>query len=451
MIKVFHPENFLLERKYIVDILLLEFLGLKIEHATSPEINETKILFENGHSLIVKDHFFSIIKDSSTYLSLKNLPKSILWIYKKKNDFITEKKLPILYGNDTIVLTKKNIILGADVFASAFFMLTRWEEYINKNKDIHQRFLAEKSVAFQNSFLKEPIVDQYVEMLWNMFLYLGVKQKRKIRQFNALLTYDVDMALLWPNYQFIFKKSVGDLLKRRNITEALFTLRNGLKTKYYKYKDPFDTFDFLIKQTEEIGLQAHFFFLSGGDSKYDQSLRLDHQFMKDLFDKLKQRNHIIGFHPSYDTYKDIDLFKKEKLTLEKAIGCQVKVGRQHFLRFHVPETWQIWDTMGMDWDSTMYYAEHPGFRCGTCHAYSVFNILTRKKLKIKELPLTAMEISWINYLKTPPDQMFNDISSLIKKVRKYKGTFVLLWHNSSFNIPEFQPYEHVYKKILGIL
>jgi len=127
----------------------------------------------------------------------------------------------------------------------------------------------------------------------------------------------------------------------------------------------------------------------------------------------------------------------------------VNEGRQHFLRFEVPTTWQIWEDNNMEWDSTLTYPEKEGFRCGTCYEYSVFNILSRKKLKLKEIPLEVMEGSLVNYQNLSPEKAEKKIIKLIEKVKKYNGSFVLLWHNSSFNNDLWTGYQRVYEKIVS--
>ncbi|MDK2886983.1 MAG: hypothetical protein PWP54_1563 [Thermosipho sp. (in: thermotogales)] len=124
-------------------------------------------------------------------------------------------------------------------------------------------------------------------------------------------------------------------------------------------------------------------------------------------------------------------------------------GRQHYLRFEIPTTWQIWEEANMEWDSTLSYADKEGFRCGVCYPYSVFNILTRKKLKLKERPLIVMDVSFIGYQQNiSMEEIEEKIVKLISKVKKYEGEFVFLWHNSSFNIGIWKKYEYFYEKIL---
>ncbi len=46
-----------------------------------------------------------------------------------------------------------------DLFSALFFMISRYEEYVNTTKDQWHRFPAKASLAYQNNFLHLPIVD----------------------------------------------------------------------------------------------------------------------------------------------------------------------------------------------------------------------------------------------------------------------------------------------------
>ncbi len=124
---------------------------------------------------------------------------------------------------------------------------------------------------------------------------------------------------------------------------------------------------------------------------------------------------MIGFHLSYNAYNDQKQWKEEFNKLSSKISQNVKIGRQHFLRFEVPTTWQIWEDNNMKWDSTLSYADKEGFRCGASYEYSVFNILTRKKLKLKEMPLEVMEVTMVGYQNLAPEIMFR-IKRLLKEI-----------------------------------
>ncbi|MCF8443172.1 MAG: polysaccharide deacetylase family protein [Saprospiraceae bacterium] len=442
------PANNQAERQYAAEVLLVEWLGLSVQYQFGETAFAAELTLDNGNRLLLEDHFFSTFPSPLSYLKAGNIPQQIFNAVQATNPFLPEKDLPILFGNDHLDISPTEITCGIDIFAATFFMLTRWEEYVLPDRDLHERFPAKASLAGKNGFLHRPVVNEMVEMLWGMLMHLGIGQKRKNRQFEVLLTHDVDEALLWRSLGFFLKKLGGDLVKRLDFHAVGFDLKSYYNTRFNGEKDPYDTFDYLMRCADRNSLQCHFFFLSGGNTKFDSPLTLTSPFMCQLFKSIEANGHIIGLHPSYNTLKDSNLFTQEKEALELATGLPIRHGRHHFLRFEVPTTWQAWEDQGMVWDSTLYYAEQPGFRCGVCYAFPVFNFLTRQKLRLKEVPLTAMEVSWTSYLKVSPDEMLNDMMQLHETVRKYNGTFVLLWHNSSFNTSEWKAFAKVYEKLL---
>ena len=68
-------------------------------------------------------------------------------------------------------------------------------------------------------------------------------------------------------------------------------------------------------------------------------------------------------------------------------------GRQHFLRWANPETWRNWEAAGLDYDCTLAYAEAVGFRTGTCHPYRVFDLSERRPLRLRERPFQVMDVT----------------------------------------------------------
>ena len=46
---------------------------------------------------------------------------------------------------------------------------------------------------------------------------------------------------------------------------------------------------------------------------------------------------------------------------------------------------------GLDYDTTVSFADTPGFHCGVCYEFPVFNVLTRQKLPLIERPLVVMD------------------------------------------------------------
>ena len=244
------------------------------------------------------------------------------------------------------------------------------------------------------------------------------------------------------------RRFVGDLFKRKSKLLASQTSRIFFYRKFGIQKDPYDTYDYLMDLSEQINSKSSFYFLSGKKSIYDPDYFLNHRKIKQVMRKINQRGHIIGIHPSYHTYNNNQLWEKEYTRLALISPQVIKSGRQHYLRFAVPHTWQIWEDHNLDHDSSMGYADCVGFRCGICTPFTVFNFLSRQKLKLKEKPLHIMDATLVEYRKLAPEQSKKEILKIIGKVKKYKGTFVILWHNSSFTIPPWDNYQDIYQEIL---
>ncbi len=449
MIKIIIPNNNINERKYIIDILFNEFLGLEYSIEIIENSKNYSIVLENKKKLMFQDCFFNKFQKDLQYLEEVNIPKKVKFVI---NNFIIEKDIPVIYGTDKLIIdNQKSITCGIDIFASSFYMLTRWEEYVNKIRDEHSRFPAYASLACKNNFLDRPIVNEYVEMLWNMLKYLGINDNRKEREFKLLLTHDVDVPLNYTSLKSTVRVAIGDIIKRKNIKLALDNFLPRLKVHLGIEKDPFDTFDYLMDISEKVGTKSYFFFMGSGQTKFDNYYKINDGFIHRLIEKIKKKGHYIGIHPTYNAYIDLEQFKKEKVEVEENLDTQITFGREHYLRFEVPTTWQIWEDCKMEWDSTLCYADKEGFRCGVCYEYSVFNILTRKQLKLKEKPLVVMECSFVTYQPNiTSTTMEIKIKELLGRVKKYNGEFVFLWHNSNFNTPKWKKYQDVYKNVLKI-
>ena len=443
ILKITSPSSFEQEKKYLFEVIFSEFLGLEYELKFS-EQTDYVLTFNGSKELAFSDSFFHNIKDEMTYLHKKNLPKDISFC---SNEFLEEENIPILYGDNTLLVSKNSIHCGIDVFASVFFMLSRWEEYVVKDRDKHNRFSAHSSIAYKYNFLNRPIVNEYIEMLWNMMHHLDFKQNRKKRVFNWLLTHDVDYIKKWTLPHKLFRSVMGDLYKRKSISQAFRSIFSYVSSKLKFSKDPFDTFDFLMSISEENGLKSYFFFMSGGQSQYDNNYSIIDALP--IITKIKQRGHQLGIHASYNAYNDPKLLSSEIKKMEMISNQKMTFGRGHFLRYDAPLTARIWDENKLSWDSTLCYADEPGFRCGVCYEFPVFDFIHSKMLSLKQKPLILMEATLLDYKKLSDSEIIDRFSYFKKKVEKYKGEFVVLWHNSSFSIGPYKNCKKIYKQILS--
>ena len=322
-------------------------------------------------------------------------------------------------------------------------MLSRYEEIVVRERDNHDRFSAKSSVAYKERFLFRPIVNEYVELLFALLRHLFPQLERKKMYFKISPTHDVDVPFRYLNVSLprLVRHMGGDVLKRKSMVLAFDTLFRWQKIKDGKLEnDPYYSFDFIMAQSEKRGLKSSFYFLPSSSSEMDLKYPVTISEMHDLLQIIDKRGHEIGIHGSYGTYLNGETFKSDVFLLQKTleslkISQEIKGGRQHYLQWQNPETFAIWENAGMQYDSTLSFADMPGFRCGTCYEYSVYDCIARKPLNLKERPLIAMDCSVIaeRYMNLGlTDKALQVFKNLKDLCRYYDGNFVLLFHNSEF-------------------
>jgi len=416
-IEVLIPDNFTSEREYVISIIFEHFLGCSVSLKVSNEINDWYIGILDK-TLIVKDSFFNHIKKEN-WIQSKNIPHEVNFV---SNDFTFEKDIPVLFGKNEIEFQEHEVTIGHDIFADVFFMLSRWEEKAIDERDYLGRFPVHASLSFKFNFLHRPVVNEWIEMLKNIIRRLVPSFRFNIKhKFELIFTHDVDLL----NTPVTIREFAKDILKRKSI-KAFSKRINYLLSR----KNPYDVFDYYMDVSEKHDTLSRFYFMTGhnligkdGEPYNNTPLYLE------VIKKIKDRGHIIGFHPSLFTYNNPDMFLKEKNILERDTGLKIKEGRQHALRFAVPDTWRIWEDAGMETDSTMGFSGKEGFRCGTGNTFPVFDIIRKKQLKLKESPLIVMDTTLHINRKLSENESKAIIRNMIETGNRYNMPINLLFHN----------------------
>lgn len=436
-VEIFLPGGYEKEREYIISVLFSDFL--EVPHVIHTENRKDYKITFNNKTLIIEDHFFSTLKPEKGYLSVDVIPRT--------PTFFSCERLPIIYGRDKLQVRPDEICCGLDLFGSSFFMLSRFEEYISGEQDKHGRFPATESVAYKWGFLNRPIVNEYAEFLLTLMMQLGLPKQEKTGSFTPLITHDVDYILKWKRP--CARRFLSGIRKKKNPLQVFSNLSEYIKTQSGKIKDPYDMFDNIMDLSERYNLTSHFYFMAENKGSLDGNYLPKEPFCRELLKVIDQRGHEIGFHPSYHSLDNQDRWLKEKFALQEVSPKKIVGGRQHFLRFSAPYTWQLWEDCQMEYDSTLGYAEKEGFRAGTCTPFHPFNFLTKKKLQLLERPLTVMEGSFFTYQDLSDDEILHRVTQLIEIVKKHRGEFVFLWHNSTFDI--YNKSQEFYEQFLTIL
>jgi hypothetical protein len=352
--------------------------------------------------------------------------------------------LAVLFGRPGYALDGKALELSFDPWGTIFWCLARVEELETDLRDRHGRFAATQSYLARYDLLQRPIVDEYVEFLWQCLLVLWPGMSRKAEISSVLVTCDVDVpySRSLKGAKALARGVAGGLL-RRSPSAALNTVRNAWRVKRHRdYSlDPNNSFSWIMDRCEEQGLHAAFYFIAGNhpvDPRYD----LGEPFVLDLLGEISRRGHEIGMHGSYVTYRDPSAMASEFTHLRSvcdSLGIRRDYwgNRQHYLRWDMCTTPDALADAGFNYDTSLSFADRAGFRCGTCHDFPLWSWSRRTGLALREQPLIVMEATVFDrgYMGLGREAGLDFIFSLKRLCRRYGGTFVLLWHNSSFPHP----------------
>ena len=336
------------------------------------------------------------------------------------------------------------VVFYADIIAATFFMLSRWEEKAVPEIDEHGRFPAMASVAYKQGFLDRPIVDEYALILREWLKVLVPRWAPKPQTFSVRLSYDIDAIKRFPSWWHGLRTIGGDLLKRHNLSLAFHSLQDLIRSPYLR-----GIFR-LAELSRTYGLKSAFYFMAVGPSDMDSGYDVNSPLMRRTINALQEQGFEIGLHASYYSFNNPERLAAEKARLDKVLGKTRYGVRQHYLRFRAPDTWRHWEQVGFVYDSTVGYADHEGFRCGTCYPFRPFDVEQNRELNLWELPLIVMDGTLRWYHGFTPEQGEARILELAQRCKQVGGTFTLLWHNTSLD-GEWRPWAEMYQRVVGKL
>lgn len=345
--------------------------------------------------------------------------------------------------------TDGSVVFYADIIAATLFMLSRWEETVLPDRDEHGRFPATASVAYKQSFLDRPIVDEYALILREWLKVLLPNWQPHPRTFSVQLTHDIDSLRNFVSLPLALRTLVGDVLKRRDARLAYQTLRDAMQQSVNpREMNHFKGIAELVRISQAAGLGRDAFYVMTTNPALLQS---DYAYRSPLLraalDDLRAQGFEIGLHAGYTTYNNPEKLAEEKARLDTLLGEEHYGGRQHYLRFTVPNTWRHWESVRLTYDATLGYPKHAGFRCGTCHPFHPFDIERDAELSLWEHPLIVMDGTLKVHRQLTPEQGERRILQLARRCQAVEGNFVLLWHNSSLH-HDWQPWAEMYARVV---
>lgn len=397
-------------------------------------------LFHKYKVVIVPSGFFQ----SSVYGTPESLPQLPL----KEIEGVS-----LLFGTPKEECFEETWVIYADIIASSYFLLSRYEEIQKRDiRDKHGRFPGKESLPYKAGFIHRPIVEEYGKLLrhWLRKACVHIPEPQPELQ-KIWLTHDVDAPFFCRSLRNICRET----LKGIGFRKALKLYQGPLE------KDPYYTFPWMLEQDSLVknrfGDRCHilFFLKAGGrhanDKPHYQVRSHDIQKLLHLFKKNKA---LLGLHSSYEAGIYPDLIPEEKMRLEHDWKLEnIHLNRHHYLASREPEDLTKLIKAGITDDFTMGYADVSGFRLGTCRPVKWINPMTRQLTSLTLHPLSVMDctLSESQYMGLSPDEAYQYCAGLVREIRQYRGEIVWLWHNTSFAGTESDYHKKLYVRLLNEL
>lgn len=361
--------------------------------------------------------------------------------------------IPLLFGSSKEEWVGDTWVVHADLIASTYFLITRYEEMVRRStRDAHGRFPGKASLPYRAGFLHRPVVDEYRRLMrrWLRQTRLRVPDVEKgIRR--IYLTHDVDAPFLFRSWKGVVRSLAGG----RGIGTTLAGKFGSPE------RDPYYTFPWIFRQNSILAdvagkrrCRTVLFIRGGGRSRQDKPFyNLQSADMQRLMRDARLHGAEIGLHASYEAGTKPELIPKEKDWLEKQWGHPVKWNRYHFLGCREPEDTDRLEAAGITDDFTFGYADVAGFRLGTSYPVRWINPVTRRLSPLKLHPLLVMDstLEEEKYMGLPCDEAQTYSANLLEQVSRAGGEAVLLWHNTSFSSGAGSYQHALYTYLLNIL
>ena len=317
-----------------------------------------------------------------------------------------------------------------DIFATSFYMLSRYEEFLPHIKTTDGYFDPDRSLSGINNFIELPVVDLWVKefklSLSKVFNKIQFENSYKAKK---QILIDVQLPFRYKNHSLLmmighFFQSIWKL-NLFNLFEQILVL---LRIK----KDPFESFSNWRKLFQNTTIKTKVFFLYSESSSFESTVSIFNlayiKIIKSIGDSFS-----LGLLVSVKSQLEPSLFlNKEKinfnkLTLRPVTDVRMSHGIQNVSNAYT-------DLVSREFmsDYSMGYKNRIGFRAGTATPFFFFNLSNEFQLPIKIFPVAATEKGLIDF---KSEKAFEKLEVLYQSLPLSCSTLVIAISNGflSFN------------------
>ncbi len=377
----------------------------EFKNSSSPKINYSDVKIENCLSILPHTILFNVgIKDYP--IEVSNHPQFFKVFFKNSNS-----------------------VIPFDLFGAAFWLLSRYEEYLPYKTDNYDRFNYRSGLAYQYDFIKTPLVNLWLEQLQLSLKKLFPAIKFKEQHYRFISTVDIDNAFKYKHKGVV--RALAGYVKDILSKDAT-SFRSRVNVISGNKKDPFDCYDFLIEAHKQQNIKAIYFFLLGDYGPNDKNQAATNLPFQSLIKGMADYS-AVGIHPSFGSTNKIQQLKVEISRLSNIIHSPVVISRQHYSILKFPKTYQNLLQAGIEQDFSMGYTNVNGFRASYCFPFKWYNIESEMLTPLTINSFCVAENTMVYYSKKENKTLTEQALPIINEVKKYKGQLISIFHNDTFN------------------
>lgn len=413
---------------YIADLILNEILGLQWQI-----INDRRKI---GKCPVIN------YSNESIKGSFKISPAGILFekgVTKQEIEISEWNGLPVFFTSSP------DSDMPFDIFAASFYMITRYEEYLEFEPDEFGRFRASDSLAYRNGFLEKPVVDLWVRELAKALVRRYNTLSFRRHEFRAIVTVDID-----EPFAYLGKNLIGDIGGFiHDLTEGRGAASQRFDCLVKGSKDPYDLIGYIEDTTSKYKAESRYFFFVGDHSVNDRNPSWKNQEYRNLVKSVSARANA-GIHPSVRASDSMKQLNREAKRYFSVTGENVRRCRFHLLRTRMPVSYSNLSKSGITEDYSMGFPENPGFRAGFSRDFYFFDVSEDLLTNLRIIPFQIMDITLRDYKKLDPSLALGTIRKTASAVRDVGGIFVTIWHNTTLlDTPECRSWRDVFEFTAG--
>ncbi|TVZ52066.1 polysaccharide deacetylase family protein [Dokdonia sp. Hel_I_53] len=313
-----------------------------------------------------------------------------------------------------------------DIFAGAFYLMSRYEEYLPHVKDDQGRFPASESIAVLYKFIKLPVIDIWVDRFISILHanFPNINIDKPVYEKEMLVT--VSQAFKYTKIGFL--RTLGGYMTD---TWRLRFRENFIRTQVLLgvRKDPYNISNWLINVQKQVSQPFKVFYQLGNYGMHSKNIKHSKKDFQSVMKMIADYCEVGLLVSPQAIAQNIDLAVERK-RLESIIHRPLKHIHIADFKLVLPQVYRDALDQEIQNDYTMGYPDEIGFRAGTSQSFLFYDLDYEIQTPLMIHPVAMQSDNVINYHNHTIDYV--SLRDMQKSIQRVGGTFRLNFSNASF-------------------